>query len=175
MGKTLLIKNLIEEWNVLNSILDDRSIKKQILIFCKKKKMMTEIQKHFKMSRGSVRHHLNFLEKFNLIYPMKRDLTEKGRPTYISTNNTKINDLEEKRKKLRGKIIKIILNNPNINLILNQLNNKNLSLNEIKTNIKMAEDEWGYVNLIFSLETLGYIEEFYRITSKGRDFLKTNG
>ena len=69
MGKTLLIKNLIEEWNVLNSILDDRSIKKQILIFCKKKKMMTEIQKHFKMSRGSVRHHLNFLEKFNLIYP----------------------------------------------------------------------------------------------------------
>jgi len=68
------------------SVLGFNYIRRRILDLCFKKSMrMIDLENELKISRGSLRHHLNILEKEEKIEPMQRD-KKTSRKTNIHSN-----------------------------------------------------------------------------------------
>lgn len=160
----------LEELKVLILLFHPNSIKNKILTFCKETKKMSDIQNFLQISRGSVRHHLNFLEKYGLIEPMKRKLDEKGRPTYITSKLKKIEELKAKKNKIKEEMIKIKLQTPEVISFL-----KRLEINDIyKKDLKTEKEFIEFLSVIPFLELMNYVEKYYRLTNEGKEFLKEN-
>lgn len=153
-------------------------IRLTILEACKDiPRTMAELQKAFSpMSRGALKHHLLVLEKNKLIYPLVRNEQEIGRPTYIRTDLTRVNDIEKREKELRQKIEKKFVNeNTKLLLDLLMLANSKASMDLITDHLNsFTKNPFQTQMLIQEAESFGFIEQALHITEEGEKFLKKN-
>jgi len=144
------------------SVLGFNYIRRRILDLCFKKSMrMIDLENELKISRGSLRHHLNILEKEEKIEPMQRDKKLQGRPTYIQI---KKEYLEDYNNKLRRQV---------------ELNRKILNLIKKRGELSKKEimGECGgkvvtFLSTVGGFEDEGFIDIFYKLTLKGEKFLE---
>jgi len=80
-----------------------------ILFLCSEQPIkMNDLEKQLKISRGSLRHHLNVLEKQNMIEPMERDETQQGRPTFIKLSKQYQEIFSKQQESLKNKELSIL-------------------------------------------------------------------
>jgi predicted ArsR family transcriptional regulator len=120
---------------------------------------MIDLEKKLNISRGSLRHHLNVLEKEGKIDPMQRDDTQQGRPTEIKLSENYKKKLKQENESLTGEVI----------IALNEL----ISSDGIMKKDDFIQINEGASRLLFTIEPK-MIEQYIKITPNGKQFLKEN-
>lgn len=154
-------------------------IRYKILALCRGQKLkMVDLQRKLNITRGSLRYHLNILERFKLIEPMDRSDEEKGRPTYIKTNEERLKQLskeDEQERKKREKHFLSTYGEPMKQIL--QFITIPKTIEEIEALV--AGDEafkhpLALTNLLIKMKQRGLIEEKYSPTKEGEDLFKDN-
>lgn len=137
-------------------------IRKKILDLAEQPRKMTDLQKDLNISRGSLRHHLNLLEKFNLIFPMQRNNNTKGRPTYIQSNKSIKSKMDKEFKEAEQTWIKETIKTENIKETLNLLSSGMKSRSAFNDKQRLS---------LFFLEHYELVKAYFEITPEGRETL----
>ena len=139
-----------------------------ILTIIKKNPLsISELSRELKMNRSTTRYYLSLLKQEQLI-KYERQQNVPGRPTKIMINSDdiekQINEMKLEYEKQKQKY----LNSPEVLEFLKKLSERDIN----KENLTAYE----FVNLFGAfrfLEQEEYIQEFFRLTEKGREFLKS--
>ena len=156
----------------IEAIRKKNSVLSSIIELLRKKDMsIAELSRELDMKRSTLVYYLNLPELQKYIKKERIEKKETGRPTMIKLNKNVLKEENLMWKVMASKVEKEYLDKPITKKILEFLSSKR----EVNRKEIFALSSKSIVTKIIALDILenrGYINNLYKITTKGREFLK---